>query len=165
MTEPPADPGATGYDWLSSKAVEEGELRRFLLDCFSLDADELFVSHGDRVDAALSKVPHEDVFAAFCTYWPVSGHFAMSLSVGIAGRLAERVGRHEFAERFARHFDAYVLYGDAEPPGLWTLVLADGGRLRVAMEEDEDRCTLYAATAPVPGLPGVRVEQGLWYVQ
>ena len=71
------------------------------------------------------------------------------------------MGRREFAERFAAHFGAYVLYGDTEPPGLWTVILADGGRLRAAMEEEDDRFMLYAATAPVPGLPEVRVDEGL----
>jgi hypothetical protein len=36
----------------------------------------------------------------------------------VEGRLAERVGRQAFAGRFAARFDAYVLYGDTEPPGL-----------------------------------------------
>lgn len=62
---------------------------------------------------------------------------------------------------FAAHFDAYVLYGDTEPPGLWTVILADGTRLRAAMDEDDDRYVLDAATAPVPGLPEVRVSEDL----
>ncbi|GLY88967.1 hypothetical protein [Actinoallomurus iriomotensis] len=69
-----------------------------------------------------------------------------------------RVGRREFAARF----DAYVLFGDAEPPGLWTVILADGSRLRAGIDEDDDRCVLYVAAAPVPGLPDVRVDEGLW---
>lgn len=84
---------------------------------------------------------------------------------GIEGRSADRVGRREFAGRFAAHFDAYVLYGDTEPPGLWTVVLADGTRLRAAMDEEADRYVLHAATSPVPGLPGIRVDEGLWQVR
>ncbi len=128
---------ATGYDGLSSRAVTEPELREFLVRCFEI-AD------------------HELPSAAFWTRGEVSGHFAMSFSVGIEGRLAERVGRHEFARRFAAHFDAFVLYGDTEPPGQWTVVLPDGSSLRAAMEEDGDHFELYAASAPIPGLPDLR---------
>jgi hypothetical protein len=154
---------ATSYDCLSSRLVPEIELRTFLLDCFQIAEHELFVGHADRVADDLRDVPPDLVFAAFCTYErQVSGHFAMSFSVGIEGRLVDRVGRQEFAERFAAHFDAYVLYGDTEPPGLWTVILPDGSRLRAGTEGDDDRCVLYAATAPVPGLPEVRVDESLW---
>jgi hypothetical protein len=153
---------ATGYDCLSSCLVPETGLRAFLLDCFELAESELFVGHADRVADDLRHVAQDRVFAAFCTYeQQVSGHFAMSFSVGIEARLADRVGRQEFAERFAAHFDAYVLYGDTEPPGLWTLILPDGSRLQAGTDGDDDRCVLYVATAPVPGLPEVRVDEGL----
>lgn len=106
------------------------------------------------------------MFAAFCTYRQVFGHFAMGFDVGIEGRLADRVGRREFAERFAARFGAYVLYGDIEPPGLWTVILADGSRLLAAMDEEEDdRHVLYSATAPVPGLPEVRASENLWQLR
>ncbi|WP_119727181.1 hypothetical protein [Thermomonospora amylolytica] len=157
---------ATGYDCLSSRLVPQAELRAFLLDCFGIAEGELFVGHAERVADELRAWPPDAVFAAFCTYdHRVSGHFAMSLDVGIEGRLVDRVGRREFAERFAARFDAYVLYGDTEPPGLWTVVLPDGGRLRAAMEEDGDRYVLYAATAPVPGLPDLPVDEGLWRIR
>ncbi|MFF5263102.1 hypothetical protein ACFY4C_29590 [Actinomadura viridis] len=157
------DSEATGYDCLTSRLVPEGELRTFLLDCFEIADGELFIGHAERVTDELRSYPGDAVFAAFCTYDDqVSGHFAMSVSVGIEGRLADRVGRHEFAERFAASFDTYVLYGDTEPPGLWTVVLPDGSHLRAAMEEDEDRYVLYAATAPIPGLVDLRVDEGLW---
>jgi hypothetical protein len=153
---------ATGYDGLSSRLVPEAELRAFLLDCFGIAGHELFVGHADRVAEDLRDVPADVVFAAFCRYEPVRGHFAMSFDVGIEGRLADRVGRRAFAERFAACFGVFVLYGDAEPPGLWTVISADGSRLRAAMEEEADRFVLTAATAPVPGLPAVRVDEGLW---
>ncbi|MER5420110.1 hypothetical protein [Streptosporangium roseum] len=152
---------ATGYDGLSSRLVPEAELRRFLLDCFGIAGHELFVGHADRVAEDLRDVPPDVVFAAFCTYRQAHGHFAMAFDVGVEGRLADRVGRRAFAERFAACFGAYVLYGDTEPPGLWTVILADGGRLLAAMEEEGGRSVLYAATAPVPGLPEVRVDEGL----
>lgn len=152
---------ATGYDCLSSRLVPEAELREFLLDCFGIAGHELFVGHADRIAEDLLDVPQDVVFAAFCTYRQARGHFAMSFDVGVEGRLADRVGRREFAERFAARFGAYVLYGDTEPPGLWTVILADGGRLRAAMEEQDGRSVLYAVTAPVPGLPEVRVDEGL----
>ena len=41
------------------------------------------------------------------------------------------------------------------------MILADGTRLRAAMDEDDDRYVLDAATAPVPGLPEVRVSEDL----
>lgn len=153
---------AVGYDGLSSRLVPEAELREFLLGCFGIAGHELFAGHADRLDEDLRDVPRERVFAAFCTYAEVGGHFAMRFDVGVEGRLAARVDRREFAVRFAARFGARVLYGDTEPPGLWTVVLPDGGRLRAAMEEDDDRFTLYAATAPIPGLPGIRVDEGLW---
>ncbi|MGH3390534.1 MAG: hypothetical protein ACRDOO_16835 [Actinomadura sp.] len=153
---------ATGYDGLSSRFVPETELRAFLLACFGIGERELFVGPGYRVADLLRDVPAETVFAAFCTYHPAAGHFAMNFDIGITGLLAERVGRGEFAERFAAHFDAYVLYGDVEPPGLWTVVLADGRRLRAAMDEGPGRYVLDAVTAPVPGLPGVTVNEDLW---
>ncbi|WP_406317090.1 hypothetical protein OHA77_07770 [Streptosporangium sp. NBC_01639] len=156
---------STGYDGLSSRLVPEAELRAFLLDCFGVAGHELFVGHDDRVDEELRDVPRDKVFAAFCTYRPTSGHFAMGFDVGIEGRLADRVGRREFAERFAARFDSYVLYGDTEAPGLWTVILADGSRLLAAMDEEDDRYMLYAATAPVPGLPGLRVDEGLWRIR
>ncbi|XVQ10266.1 hypothetical protein ACQP1W_48470 [Spirillospora sp. CA-255316] len=157
------DSEATGYDCLSSRLVPEAELRAFLLDCFAITEKELFVGHTDRILDELRAYPADAVFAAYCTYDPeMSGHFAMSFDVGIEGRLADRVGRREFAERFAARFDAYVLYGDAEPPGLWTVILPDGTRLRAAMEQDDDLCVLYAATAPIPGLPDLHVDEALW---
>lgn len=156
---------ATGYDGLLSRLVPEIELRTFLLDCFQISEHELFVSHEDRVAEGLRSVPEELVFAAFCTYQQVSGHFAMSFSVGIEGRLADRVGRREFAERITAHFDAYMLYGDTEPQGVWTLTLPDGTHQLAAMDEEDHRILLYAATAPVPGLPEVRVSEELWHVR
>ncbi|MER5622901.1 hypothetical protein ABT061_17870 [Streptosporangium sp. NPDC002544] len=153
---------ATGYDCLSSCLVPESELRTFLLDCFGIAECELFVGHDDRVAERLRDIPQDVVFSVFCTYRQVFGHFAMGFDVGVEGRSAERVGRREFAERFAAHFDTYVLYGDTEPPGLWTVIFADGIRLRAAMDEEDNRYVLYAATAPVPGLPEVRVDEGLW---
>jgi hypothetical protein len=156
---------ATGYDGLSSHLVPEVELRGFLLDCFEIAGHELFVGHTGRVAEDLQDVPEDVVFAAFCTYQQVRGHFAMSFDIGIEGRLVDRVGRREFAERFAADFGVYVLYGDAEPPGLWTVILADGSRLRAAMEEEDDRFVLYAATAPVPGLPEVRMDERLWQIR
>ncbi len=157
---------ATGYDCLSSRLVSESELRSFLLDCFEVAECQLFVSHDDRVAEEFRAIPQDVVLSAFCTYQQVSGHFAMGFGVGIEGRLADRVGRREFAERFAARFDTHVLYGDTEPPGLWTVILADGRRLRVAMDEEDDaRYVLYAATAPVPGLPEIRVDEGLWQLR
>ncbi|MFJ8017331.1 hypothetical protein [Streptomyces sp. NPDC096339] len=153
---------ATGYDCLSSRLVSASELRAFILDCFEISECRLFVGHEDRVAEDLRDIPEDVVFSAFCTYREVFGHFEMSFGVGIEGRLADRVGRREFAERFAAHFDAYVLYGGTEPPGLWTVILADGARLRGAMDEEDDRFVLYAATAPVPGLPDIRVDESLW---
>ncbi|MFF3861490.1 hypothetical protein [Streptomyces sp. NPDC002209] len=157
--------GATGYDCLSSRLVSESDLRAFLLSSFEIAQCQLFVGHDDRVAEELRVIPQDVVFCAFCTYREVSGHFAMAFGVSIEGWLADRVGRREFAERFAAHFDAYVLYGDTEPPGLWTVILADGERLRVAMDEGGDRYELYAATAPVPGLPDVAMDQGLWQLR
>lgn len=84
--------------------------------------------------------------------------------MGIEGRLAERVGRREFARRLAAHFAAYVLYGDTEPPGLWTLILSDGSHLLATLDEGDDGYLLDAVTAPVPGLPQVRVNDRLWQV-
>ncbi|MEV4375374.1 hypothetical protein [Streptosporangium sp. NPDC049644] len=153
---------ATGYDCLSSCLVPESGLRTFLLDCFGIAESELFVSHDDRIAERSRDIPQDVVFSVFCTYRQVFGHFAMGFDVGVEGRPAERVGRREFAERFAAHFDTYVLYGDTEPPGLWTVILADGTRLRAAMDEEDDRYVLHAATAPMPGLPEVRVDEGLW---
>lgn len=154
--------GATGYDGLLSRLIPEIELRTFLLDCFQIYGHELFVSHEDRVADGLRDLPQELVFAAFCTWQQVSGHFAMSLSVGIDGRLADRVGRREFAERITARFDAYMLYGDTEPPGVWTMTLPDGTHQLAAMNEEDDRILLYSATAPVPGLPEVPVSEELW---
>ncbi|MFB7466195.1 hypothetical protein ACFCZ1_22340 [Streptomyces sp. NPDC056224] len=156
---------ATGYDCLSSRLVSESELRAFLLDCFESAECQLFVGHEDRVSEELRDVLQDVVFSVFCTYRETSGHFSMALGVSIEGWLADRVGRREFAERFAAHFDAYVLYGDTEPPGLWTVILADGNRLRGAMDEGDNRYMLYAATAPVPGLPDIRVDEGLWQLR
>ncbi|WP_406511120.1 hypothetical protein OG851_00600 [Streptomyces sp. NBC_00161] len=156
---------ATGYDCLSSRLVSESELRAFLLDCFETAEWQLFVGHEDRVAEELRDIPQDVVFSVFCTYREVLGHFAMGFDAGIEGRLADRVGRREFAERFAAHFDAFVLYGDTEPPGLWTVILADGKRLRVAMDEEDNRYVLYAATAPVPGLSDIRVDDGLWQLR
>ncbi|MFD7256894.1 hypothetical protein [Streptomyces sp. NPDC059874] len=153
---------ATGYDCLSSRLVAAGDLRAFLLDCFEIAESRLFVGQEDRVAEELEDLPQDVVFSAFCTYRQVFGHFAMGFGVGIEGELADRVGRREFAERFAAHFDAYVLYGATEPPGVWTVILPDGRCLRAAMDEEDNRYVLDAATAPVPGLPGVPVDEGLW---
>jgi hypothetical protein len=143
--------------------VTEDDLQTFLLECFEIAEDELFIGHADRVADDLWAYPPDATFAAFCTYdHQVFGHFAMSLSLGIEGRLVDQVGRREFVRRFASRFEAYVLYGDTEPPGLWTVILSDGGHLRAAMQEDGDRFVLYAATAPVPGLPGLCVDESLW---
>ena len=146
---------ATGYDGLSSRFVPAPELRSFLLDCFGIAEHELFLGHEDRVDVDLRDTPEDTVFAAFCTYREVSGDFAMSFSVGIEGRLVDRVGRRAFAECFAAHFDANVLYGSDEPPGLWTVILPSGEAVLAAMDEGEDHYRLYAASAPIPGLPGL----------
>ncbi|SDM63390.1 hypothetical protein [Allokutzneria albata] len=146
---------ATGYDGLSSCTVAEPVLREFLLSCFDIGEHELFIGHEDRVDEDLRDTPADTVFAAFCTYREVSGDFAMCFSVGIEGRLVDRVGRHEFARRFAARFDANVLYGCDEPPGLWTVVLPGGQAVLAAMEEGEDRYRLSATAAPIPGLPGL----------
>ncbi len=152
---------ATGYDGLSSRLVPERELRAFLLDCFEVGERELFVGHVDLVHEALRDVPKDVVYAVFCTYSQASGHFAMSFEVGVEGRLAGRIGRREFIRRFAARFDAYVLYGDdEEPPGLWTVILPDGDRL-LAGTDEEDGTVLYAATAPIPGLPEILVDEGL----
>ncbi|MEV5326271.1 hypothetical protein AB0K67_19145 [Nonomuraea sp. NPDC052634] len=161
MTETPA----TGYDGLASRLVPEDELRRFLLDCFGIAEQELFVGHTGRLDDALRDVPQDVVFAAFCTYEEARGHFAMSFDVGIEGRLADRVGRREFIERFAAHFDMYVLYGDTEPAWLWTVILPDGSRLLAELDDEDGRSMLDAVTAPVPGLPDVRVDEGLWQIR
>ncbi|GLW10159.1 hypothetical protein Misp01_52880 [Microtetraspora sp. NBRC 13810] len=156
------DTRATGYDGLASRFVPEDEFRAFLLACFGLAGHELFLGHADRLAEDLRDVPPEVRFPAFCTYREVSGHFAMGYDVGVEGYLVDRVGRREFTERFAARFDAYVLYGDTEPPGLWTVILPDGSRLCAAMEEGEDDSfVLDAATAPVPGLPEVPVIPGL----
>jgi hypothetical protein len=152
---------ATGYDGLLSRLVPEIELRTFLRECFEISEYELFVSHEDRVVEGLRGVPEEVVFAAFCTYRHVFGHFAMSFSVGITGRLADRLGRREFTQRLAARFDAYVLDGATEPPWLWTMILADGTRLLAEMDGEDDRFLLYAVTAPVPALPEVRVDEDL----
>lgn len=152
---------ATGYDLLSSRSVAEVELRAFLRECFGITDRELFVSHVDNVADALRDITSEVVFTAFCTYERVRGHFAMRVDVGIEGRLVDRVGRREFAERFAARFDAYVLYGDTEPSGVWTVVLPDGTGLLAAMEEDDDHLTLYRASAPIPDLPEVAVDSRL----
>ncbi|MEU4720831.1 hypothetical protein AB0G06_14495 [Nonomuraea dietziae] len=45
------------------------------------------------------------------------------------------------------------------------MTLPDGSRLRTAMEEEDDRSVLHAATAPIPGLPEVRVDEGLWRIR
>ncbi len=156
------EPQATGYDCASSCQVPDTELRAFLLECFDIAERELFVGPTDRVVDDLRGVPPDVVFAAFCTYGKVSGHFAMCLNVAIEGRLAARVSRREFAERFAAQFHAYVLYGDTEPAGLWTVILPDGSRLLAGMDEEgDDRYVLYAATAPVPGHPEVVVREDL----
>jgi hypothetical protein len=42
------------------------------------------------------------------------------------------------------------------------VILADGHRLRAAMDEGDDRHVLYAATAPLPGLPEFRLDESLW---
>lgn len=55
------------------------------------------MGHADRVAEDLRDVPVGVAFAAFCTYERTCGHFAMSFDVGVEGRLADRVGRREFA--------------------------------------------------------------------
>ncbi|GAB3832866.1 hypothetical protein [Kribbella italica] len=150
-----------GYDLLSSRTVEVPELRSFLLDTFAVPETGLFVAPADRVDEELRDVPQDLVFAAFCTFEPVEGHFATTLTVGVDTNRARHVGHLDFATRFATHFKAMVLYGDAEPPGLWTVILADGTRLLATLDEDDDRVTLTTATAPVPELPEVAVDAGL----
>ncbi|RZS32296.1 hypothetical protein EV193_113140 [Herbihabitans rhizosphaerae] len=134
--------GADGYDLLSSRRVPPEELRAFLLDCFEISDGELYVGRAHASREELRDLPEGFVFAAFCTHDEVSGHFAMTVDVGIEGRLAERVGRLEFARRFAAHFDAYVLYGHDEPFDLWTVVLPDGTRLLAEMDDDGEEFTL-----------------------
>lgn len=146
------------YDVLSSRLVPADELRAFLSGCFDLAEQELFVGRDEHV---LGNVPQDAGFAAFCTYGEVSGHFAMTVELGIENRLADRVGRLGFAERFAARFDAYVLYGDTEPMDLWTVILPDGTRLLAGMEQHDDCFTLYAATAPIPDLPALPVHENL----
>jgi hypothetical protein len=154
---------ADGYDLLSGRLVPEDELRAFLLGCFEVTERELFVCHADRAADEVRRVPGDAMFAGFCTYYfQASGHFAMGVDIGIEGRLVDRVGRREFAERFAAHFDTYVLYGDTEPPGVWSVVLADRTYLWAGTEEDDDRTVVYVATAPIPGLPDVQVDEDLW---
>ena len=117
------------------------------------------------VVAESAHIPQGMVFAVFCTNGRVVGHFAMRFAVGVEARSAERVGPREFAERFAAYFDTHVLYGDAEPPGLWTVVSSNGNRIRVAMDEADNRYALYATTAPIPGLPEIPVDESLWQVR
>jgi hypothetical protein len=152
---------ATGYGGLLSRPVPEIELRTFLLECFGISEGELFLSRDDRVAEELAGVPPEVVYAAFCTYRPVFGHFAMSFDVGVEGRLVDRVGRRQFAERITAHFDAYLLYSDGEPMGVWTMTLADGTHLFAGLDEEDDRFLIYAVSKPVPRLPEVEVNPDL----
>ncbi|MCP3803921.1 hypothetical protein NLX83_32100 [Allokutzneria sp. A3M-2-11 16] len=137
---------ATGYDGLSSRFVPAAELRAFLLGCFDIAEHELFLGHEDRIDEDMG----DTVFAAFCTYHEVSGDFAMGFNIGIEGRLVDRVGRREFAEQFAAHFDANVLYGSDEPPGWWTVVLPSGEAVLATMDEGENHYVLTSPLAPPP---------------
>ncbi|GAA1527619.1 hypothetical protein [Kribbella lupini] len=146
-----------GYDLLSSRAVGTPDLRSFLLDTFAVPEADLFVAPADRVDAELRDVPQDLVFATFCTFEPVEGHFATTLTVGVDTNRARPIDHAEFATRFAQHFQAMVLYGDNEPAGLWTVVLADGTRLLATLDEADDHYTLTTATARIPGLPEVGV--------
>lgn len=153
--------GGDSYDGLSSRFVASGALRAFLLDCFEVDRHRLFLGHVDRVTADLAALPPDATFDVFCTYLEVRGHFAMGFDVGVTGRLAARVGRREFFSRFAARFGGYVLHGDAEPYGLWTVTLEDGGHLLAELDEEGDRYELVAATAPIPGLPHLRIDERL----
>ncbi len=147
-----------GYDLLSSRAVEVPALRSFLLDTLAVPEADLFVAPADRVEIELRDVPQDLVFATFSTFEPVLGHFAISLSVGVDTARARHVDHLDFATRFATHFEAMVLYGDTEPPGWWTVILADGTRLLATLDETDDRFTLTSATAPIPNLPEVTVD-------
>ncbi|MEV6287827.1 hypothetical protein [Kribbella sp. NPDC051770] len=149
-----------GYDLLISRPVDGAELRPFLRDTFAVTDADLFVAPADRVDDELAGVPPDLVFAAFCTWEPVQGHFAASLTLGVDADRTRHLDHLDFATRFAAHFRAMVLYGDTEPPGLWTVILADGTRLLAAMDEDDDRFTLTSASAAVPDLPDVTVVPG-----
>ncbi|MGC4944566.1 hypothetical protein [Kribbella sp. DT2] len=151
-----------GYDLLCSRAVETLELRAFLRDTFAVAEADLFVASADRVEAELQHVPQDIVFATFCTFEPVRGHFATTLTVGIDSDRARHIDHATFATSFAAHFQAMVLYGTTEPLDLWTVVLADGTRLVAALDEDDDRFTLTEATAAVPDLPEVAVNGKLW---
>jgi hypothetical protein len=146
-----------GYDLLSSRAVETPALRTFLRDTFAIPEADLFVAPADRVDAELRDVPQDLVFATFCTFEPVEGHFATTITVGVDTARARPIAHADFASRFAAHFKAMVLYGDHEPPGLWSVVLADGTHLLATLDETDDRYTLTTATAPIPDHPEVSV--------
>ncbi|GAA3817986.1 hypothetical protein GCM10022226_43210 [Sphaerisporangium flaviroseum] len=150
------------YDFGTPRLISEDELRGFLLDCFDISEHECFVGHVDRAYEALKDVPDVAVFEAYCKYSEVSGHFAMYVELGVSMRLAARVGRMEFARKFAAHYDVYVLCSDdGEPLELWTIVLADGTRLLASLEEWDDPILIYSATVPIPGLPEIRVNPNL----
>ncbi|GAA3215265.1 hypothetical protein [Actinocorallia longicatena] len=140
--------GATGYDGLSSREVPEADLEAFLRDCFPTAGNRLLVARDDRLRERLSGVPDEAVFSVFCTCRRVGGDFALSFDVGVEGRLHALLGRAEFARRFAARFGAVVLYGDDEPPGLWSVVLPDGTRLLRGLDQDGDRFTLTGGPLP-----------------
>ncbi|GAA0606960.1 hypothetical protein HPO96_31965 [Kribbella sandramycini] len=144
-----------GYDLLASRPVETPDLRSFLRDTFAVPEADLFVAPADRVDAELRDVPPDLVFATFCTYEPVEGHFAISLTVGVDHDRARPIGHADFALRFATRFQAMVLYSDDEPPGLWSVVLPDGTRLLATLDETDDRFTLTTASVAIPDLPEV----------
>lgn len=80
------------------------------------------------------------------------------LRVGVDTNRARHVDHFDFALRFATHFKAMVLYGDTEPPGLWTVILPDGTRLLAALDETDDRFTLTSATVAIPDLPEVTTD-------
>ncbi|TWD81684.1 hypothetical protein FB561_2805 [Kribbella amoyensis] len=128
---------ATGYDGLSSRLIPEVELRSFLLTCLEVGEDELFLAHQDAVPETLAGMPADRVFAVFCTWWTVAGDFAMGYSVGIDAAAAARVTREQFVRRLSAAFDAEVLSGDQEPPGLWTLTRPDGTSLLVQLDEED----------------------------
>jgi hypothetical protein len=150
------------YDGLSSRLVAESELHGFLSACFGVAGPEVFVGCLDTFDEHLRQLAESHKYTVFCTWWQVRGHFAMGFDVVLADRLYAKVGRQDFAEQFAARFDANVLYGDAEPDMMWTVVLADGTRLLATLAEDDDPYVLGTASGPVPGLPEVHVDANLW---
>jgi hypothetical protein len=130
---------ATGYDGLSTRLIPEADLRTFLLTCFGTPEQDLFVAHQDNVTTTLADVPEEQLFAVFCTWWTVTGDFAMGFSLGLNATAATRVGRQELIQRLAAAFTTNILTGDQEPPGLWTLTHPDGTTNLVALDEHDDQ--------------------------